>query len=181
MYYIFTEKELNPVFDILESCRDIGQNTDRHPEGDVFMHLLQSMHFAFNETDDIDLIIAAIFHDIGKTIDTKKHPEIGAEILTKYHLSEKTIWLVANHMLFMDYIEGNDEKHINLDLKVLPHQPYYIELTILARIDKMAREKNLIIPFNRQEILNNLNSLGKNKSPLTKYICEPTASLIMQT
>ena len=84
-------------------------------------------------------------------------------------------------MLFMDYIEGNDEKHINLDLKVLPHQPYYIELTILARIDKMAREKNLIFPFNRQEILKNLNSLGKNKLPLTKYSCELTASLIIQS
>ena len=85
----FTAKELKPIFDILEECRDIGQNTDRHPEGNVFIHLLQSMHFAFNETDDIDLIIAAMFHDIGKTINKKRHPIIGAEILKEYHMSEK--------------------------------------------------------------------------------------------
>ena len=57
-----------PMLNLLEKCRGIEQHPVWHPEGDVFNHSLQTVKCAFRESDDIDLIVAAMLHDVGKQI-----------------------------------------------------------------------------------------------------------------
>ena len=69
----FNEVNMCPLFKMMEACQGVEQNPEWHPEGDVFNHLLQSTLIALRETQDIDLILAAMFHDVGKAEDSKNH------------------------------------------------------------------------------------------------------------
>ncbi|HPX45464.1 MAG TPA: HD domain-containing protein [Bacteroidales bacterium] len=58
-----------PLLDILQRCQGVQQEEKYHPEKDVLEHCLQTFNCAYKETDDIDLILAALFHDVGKIVE----------------------------------------------------------------------------------------------------------------
>ena len=80
MCYEFNYK-MYDLFDALESCRNVAQMEKHHPEGDVFTHSVQALEIAMRESDDLDLIFAAMLHDVGKKIDTKGHEQYALEML----------------------------------------------------------------------------------------------------
>ena len=80
----FTLENTKEIFNILEFCKEIKQDPKWHPEGTVFNHSLQALKWAFRESDDIDLILAAMLHDIGKSVNSHGHEKIGCELLNNY-------------------------------------------------------------------------------------------------
>ena len=58
------------------NLKNVDQRRDFHPEGDVLTHT--SIVFSrLEKFNDIDLLLAAIFHDIGKDITAGIHPKKG--------------------------------------------------------------------------------------------------------
>jgi len=151
---IFTNKLMDPLFMTLEQCKGVKQLDCHHPEGDVFSHSLQVLYHAFRETIDTDLILAAMLHDIGKMENSLGHEKIAVEMLKPY-ISAKTSWLIEQHMRIWYYILG-DMKRLS-KAKELAEHPWLPELIQLARFDKMGRNPNKKIVYDRDEITNRLN------------------------
>ncbi len=157
MHYL-NEEILNPLFDILERCRGLEQMEIHHPEGDVFIHSLQVLQHAMRESTDIDVILAAMLHDIGKIEDTKCHDKKAIEMLKSHYLSGKTLWLIENHMRFWYYILG-DMKKLN-KVRELAEHPWMPDLLQVARWDKMGRRPNYIPNYDRTELINRINKIA---------------------
>jgi len=49
----------------LDRCKDTPQSPDWHPEGDVYKHI-KIVYDRAAETGDINQVMAALFHDLGK-------------------------------------------------------------------------------------------------------------------
>lgn len=151
---IFTEELMEPYFSALEKCRGVSQMDEYHPEGDVFNHTLQVLRWAFRESTDIDLILAAMLHDIGKVAGTKGHEQIAIEMLDEY-LTAKTKWLIEQHMRIWHLILGEMRKASKV--RELITHPLLPDLILLARWDKMGRISNIVMRYDKQNIIDRLN------------------------
>lgn len=155
---IFTEEFMGPLFELLERTQNVTQMEIHHPEIYVFNHSTQTLKWAFRETNDTDLILAAMLHDIGKIEDSKGHEKIGSEMVKDY-VSFKTRWLIEQHMRVWDYILGNMKKLSKVN--ELAEHPWFPELIQLARWDKLGRKKNASIYYERGTILKKLNKAAE--------------------
>jgi len=155
------------LFWFLERCQGVKQSPDYHPEGDVFNHSIQVGSMAFKETNDIDLIISSYLHDVGKIILSQKHSKIGCILLTPY-VSVKTIFLIENHMRIWSYINGEMKKQSKC--QSLVGHPWLSELIQLARWDKMGRNPNRKIIYNRDRIIDGLNKCTSEHFYLPDYL-----------
>lgn len=151
---IFDGKIMEPLFWLLEETRGITQSEIYHPEGDVFTHSVQTMDNAFRETTDTDLILAAMLHDIGKIGNSRGHEKIALELLD-CHCSTKTLWLIEHHMRIWYLILGKMRKRSKI--KELIDHPWLPELIMLARWDKIGRNPNKKITYDRNKIVDRLN------------------------
>jgi len=120
----------------LLSDRNIKDKEQFHPEANVLSHSLQAFYLACQRTIDIDLIMAALLHDIGKSFDSHQHPKIGAELLREYY-SPKTCYLIYNHLRIGHYLDGSMKKFMKR--KELEGHPYFPLLITLREIDLDAR------------------------------------------
>ena len=59
------------------NLKNVDQRRDFHPEGDVLTHTKVVFDRLTDTTDDIDILLAAIFHDIGKDSTTAINPRTG--------------------------------------------------------------------------------------------------------
>jgi hypothetical protein len=150
---MFTETDLAPMFELLEQCRGVPQMEIHHPEGDVLNHSLQVMEWAFRESDSLDLIFAALFHDVGKTVVRKGHESESAKMM-RPHATAKTLWLIENHMRFWYFVLGDMKK---LSKVKSMHVPWLGDLALLCRWDKLGRNPNKIVTFDRGKIVERLN------------------------
>lgn len=162
---IFTTKFMKPLFTTLEQCQGVKQAKEHHPEGDVFVHSLQVLKWAFKESDDTDLILAAMMHDIGKMENSNGHEKIAVEMLQPY-LSPKSLWLIEQHMRVWYLILGEMRK--SSKVKELAEHPWLPELVLLARWDKLGRNPNHRVKYNKDLIIEKLNKrvqkhFGENK------------------
>ena len=151
---VFDENNTKELFGLLEACQGVKQMECHHPEGDVFVHSLQTLWWAFRESDDVDLILAAMLHDIGKAKETKGHEQVAVEMLYDY-ASPKTLWLIEQHMRFWHYVSG--EMRRLEKCRYLGGHPWLPELVQLARWDKLARSPNKRVRYNRADIIERLN------------------------
>lgn len=67
-----------------------------------YVHSLQSATRAERDGADEDVIVAALFHDIGDILSPYNHSEMAAAVLKPF-VSEKTYWIVKHHALFQGY------------------------------------------------------------------------------
>jgi hypothetical protein len=149
----------NKLFEMLEATEHTVQREDHHPEIFVLNHSLQCFKIALRETEDIDLIIASLLHDIGKGVELYGHDAVGAEMIRDY-VSAKTEWLVRQHMRVWDFLDGNMKRWGKV--RELIEHPWLPELIHLSRIDKMGRKKR-IIKYNRDTISDGLNKKLKKR------------------
>ena len=65
-------------------------------------HSLQTATRALNDKADDEMIVAALFHDIGDELAPLNHSEYAAAVLKPY-VSEKTHWIIEKHGEFQMY------------------------------------------------------------------------------
>jgi|GEM_PF-997438 len=82
---------------LLSDLDGVMQSPRYHPERDALYHSLQVFQCAKSETDDPELLAAALFHDVGKAIDYPNHDHAGAQALSGV-LSERICWLIRHHL-----------------------------------------------------------------------------------
>lgn len=87
----------NYLLSLLKSLEFVEQSPCYHPEGNALFHSLQVYQCAQVETDDAELLAAALLHDVGKAIDYPNHDKVGAEALQGL-LSPRAVWLVEHHL-----------------------------------------------------------------------------------
>lgn len=69
---------------------------------DRLQHSLQTATRAHRDGRGEDYVVMALLHDIGDTLGTYNHPEIGAAILKPF-VSEELHWICQNHGAFQGY------------------------------------------------------------------------------
>ncbi len=91
---------------LLLPLEKVKQNPRWHPEGDVLYHSLQVFEAARDERPwDEEFLLAALLHDVGKGIDPYDHVAAGLQALDGL-LTERTAFLIENHMLAQEYKAG---------------------------------------------------------------------------
>jgi poly(A) polymerase len=135
---------MTSLFPDLETMRDVPQDKDHHPEGNVFEHTLEC--FKYIEKPSLALSLGLLFHDIGKpstlTFDRNvrfpDHARIGARkarhILRKFGYQSQVIddcaFLIEHHLLWREFAR-RDEK----GKKALMSHSLFPELMRLYRAD----------------------------------------------
>lgn len=137
-------------FAYLEQCQGVKQMEKHHPEGDVFNHSLQCLCWALKESNDIDLVLAAMLHDIGKKENVKGHEQIAIKWLQGI-CSPKTTWLIKQHMRIWNLLLGQMKRQQKV--KDLAGHCWLPELILLARWDKIARNPNRKIKYDKNNII----------------------------
>ena len=91
----------NTTFDafsvLLEPLESVWQEPEFHPEGLALFHSLQVYEHASSESDDPELLAAALLHDVGKAQFNDDHAAVGAELLDGL-VSPRVTWLVEHHL-----------------------------------------------------------------------------------
>src|SRR5262249_29561808 len=117
----------------LESVR---QPREFQPEGDALYHTLQVFELARDERPyDEEFLLAALLHDIGKGIDPADHVAAGLQALDGL-ITERTRWLIENHMLAHDYGAGTLGSGKVQKLKASPD---FDDLLLLSELDQKGR------------------------------------------
>lgn len=136
----------------LLSLKYIKDNINRHPEDNVLEHSTQSFNIAKKESNDINLHIAALFHDIGKGIEILGHDKHSINILKSFgYYNPKVYWLIENHIRIIYFLNGEMNKLSKI--KELMQDTYlFTNLCHLRRIDYSARIPNKNSELNINEI-----------------------------
>lgn len=69
---------------------------------DRYEHSLQSASHALRADESIDLVVAALLHDVGDSIAPANHSAMAASLLRPY-VDDETHWVVQHHGLFQGY------------------------------------------------------------------------------
>ncbi|HEX4532603.1 MAG TPA: HD domain-containing protein [Rhizomicrobium sp.] len=69
---------------------------------DRLEHSLQSATLAHRDGMDEEYVVCALLHDIGDTLASTNHAELGATILKPF-VSEANWWMLQNHGIFQGY------------------------------------------------------------------------------
>jgi hypothetical protein len=157
------EEEVDPyqMFRLLlNALETVKQNAKWHPEGDVQYHLLQVFELARDERPwDEEFLLAALLHDVGKGLDPFDH--VGSGLLALDGLiTERTAWLIENHMLAHEYKSGTLGQKARARLE--SHEDFD-DLLLLQELDKRGREPGAPVGT-VDEALDYLKALERNNS-----------------
>ena len=129
-------------------------------------HSLQVFSHAMREIEAVEgkilynrfnMALAALLHDVGKIGDSKGHEAFGAKLIEDFVWPDVT-WLVENHMRFWTYQLGEMKRPSKV--ASITFDPYrFQQLSLIARWDKMGRNPNRKIVYDRDKIINQLTSL----------------------
>ena len=86
------------------NLKNFGQRLDKHPEGNVLKHTIKVVNRSIKD-DDIDIAIAAMFHDIGKDETAGIHPKKGH--ITHFGHEKVSASLVKKYKKFIESVGGN--------------------------------------------------------------------------
>jgi len=121
---------------LLLPLEHVKQPPQHHPEGNALYHSLQVFDLACDELPyDVEFLIAALLHDIGKAIDPFNHVQAGLEAVAGY-ISTRTAWLIENHMLAHKIQNQMIGARAHRRLK---ENESYEELLLLAQCDRNGR------------------------------------------
>ena len=86
------------------NLKNFGQRADKHPEGNVLKHTIMVVNRSIKD-NDIDIAIAAMFHDIGKDETAGIHPKKGH--ITHFGHEKVSASLVKKYKKFIESVGGN--------------------------------------------------------------------------
>ena len=69
---------------------------------DRLQHSLQTAHRAAEAGEDDEYIVCALLHDIGDTLGSANHADVGAAILQPF-VSDDNHWMIKHHAIFQGY------------------------------------------------------------------------------
>ena len=141
--------DFDKLLDLLENLKGVEAREDYHPEKDTFNHSLQTLHHSMHESNDIELILAAMMHDIGKAVSKPDHEKVAVEMLQGL-LTEKSLWLIENHMRVWYLIDGKMARIQKI--KDLVSNKWFPDLVLLGRWDKMSRKADFPGRYDRDKI-----------------------------
>jgi predicted HD phosphohydrolase len=144
------------LLDMVEALKGVSQREDYHPERDAFDHSLQVFHHAMRESTDLDTILAALTHDVGKLTSPIGHEEVAVTMLTG-KVGEKTLWLVQHHMRVRVLLSGEMKRPTKV--KELASNKWFPDLVLLARWDTMGRNANHHVKYDRGDIIFRLQEM----------------------
>lgn len=128
---------------LLEPLEQVRQHPRYHPEGDALYHSLQVFCLARDELPyDEEFLLAALLHDVGKTIDPKDHVEAGLEALDGL-VTPRTAWLIEHHAEAQQLHQGTLGVRSRRRLEVSDD---FDELVLLARCDRLGRQRGIRVP-----------------------------------
>jgi putative nucleotidyltransferase with HDIG domain len=165
---ILSTEQMWPLFDMVEATDGVPQSEKWHPEGDVLQHTLQVMEFAFRESSDLDLVLAALVHDVGKTATNRTdgekvtayaHEWVGGRMVEPF-VSVKTLFLVEQHMRVHTWINGQMRKVGKV--KAIGDHPWLPCMVTLARWDAGGREKKPPMVWDRFETMERLEEVARS-------------------
>lgn len=86
------------VLALLEQMKHekLGYRVDRYE------HSLQSATRAHRDGARVDMVVAALLHDVGDVIAPDNHSEVAAQILRPY-VDDEAFWVVQHHGVFQGY------------------------------------------------------------------------------
>ncbi len=92
------DKLVDTMISLLTTLRGptLGYAVDRYE------HSLQTASRAQREGARVDLVVAALLHDVGDTIAPANHSELAGAIVAPY-LDEEATWVVRHHGVFQGY------------------------------------------------------------------------------
>lgn len=123
----------------------------RHPEENILEHSKQAFILAKKESNNINLHIAALFHDIGKQIETYGHEEHSIEILECFgYYNKEVFYLIKNHIRVVSFLNG--EMNALSKVQDMLNHKYFKNLIHLRRIDYKARNPNKVSKIDINEI-----------------------------
>ena len=88
------------------NLKNFGQRLDKHPEGNVLKHTIKVVNRSIKD-DDIDIAIAAMFHDIGKDETAGIHPKKGH--ITHFGHEKVSAGLVKKYRNWIQSVGGNTD------------------------------------------------------------------------
>lgn len=88
------------------NLKNFGQRPDKHPEGNVLKHTIMVVNRSLKD-DDIDIALAAMFHDIGKDETANIHPKKG--YITHFGHEKVSANLVKKYGDWIESIGGNPD------------------------------------------------------------------------
>ena len=95
---------------LMKSLEDLGDSFSGYKISRL-EHSLQSATRAYDAGESEEMIVAALFHDIGDVLAPASHSEMAASVLRPY-VSERIYWIIRHHGLFQTYYYahhfGND-------------------------------------------------------------------------
>lgn len=132
---------LDELILILFELKHVDQHHVYHPEGNVYDHSIQVFEEALKHTSDPELLLSAIFHDIGKLVDNNNHANISVELLSQCSfITEKVIFLVQNHLRVAYLLSGDMKNKSKIDY--LTKHKYFDQLLKLREFDVNGRKVN---------------------------------------
>src|SRR5580700_7796787 len=127
---------------LLLPLETVKQNPKYHPEGDVLYHLLQVFELAREERPyDEEFLQAALLHDIGKGLDAGDHVGAALQALDGL-ITERTQFLIENHMLAQEYKAGTLGHRQRLRLEASAD---FEDLMRLRELDDQGRTPGAIV------------------------------------
>lgn len=86
---------------------NVPQNPKWHPEGNTLKHILVTIKRAYEHyPEDPNMILAALFHDLGKLDVFKINPKTGQP--SAYGHEKKSVEILDNHRDYINSFEGTD-------------------------------------------------------------------------
>lgn len=157
-FSVFSNDNMSKIFELLSNCEGFVEKNIHHKEEDLLSHLLQTFKLALRESNDVDLILAALVHDIGKPISSFGHEKIACDILSE-HISAKTHFIVEQHMRIKLLLDGKMKKRSKINYLI--EHPWIQHLILMARWDTLGRKPKVNIEFDKDWIINSLNNKCK--------------------
>jgi len=166
------------IFKLVALTENISERNQYHHESNLLSHLMQVTRLALRESVDADLVLAGMVHDIGKLVSCGGHEKDSVMMLKRERdytwqhnitsefpaISEKTIWLVENHMRVWTYLDG-EMRQLKKCVE-LANNKWFPDLIQLARWDSMGRKENAKTKFDKAYLLDELNKRHEGKCQL---------------
>jgi len=133
---------------------------------DRLQHCMQTAELAADAGEDEEYIVCALLHDIGDTLGSTNHADVGAAILQPF-VSEANHWMIKNHAVVQGYSFFH---HLGLDRnmrdKLKDSEHYERTVNFINNYDDLAFDASkpklsldLFEPLVKKVMSNPVNSL----------------------